>query len=268
MIIRAIFIDGFGTYFDQSLEKIPARAGDLPGRQRGRQEHAAGLYPNCAVWVSSKDSALFYPALAGGVQGGRLTVSLQDGSTVTIARKHGVRGGPVVLTMEDGQARDQAELEAILGGISGPVFHNVYAFSLDELQTFQRLRDEAVNTSLYGISTGTTAQALPTALSRIDKECGEYFKSRGSTPQINRKLSELKEIDQKLRIARNEAAGYDKKALEMSQREEEMRQLAGWLSETYSERDLFRFELYRKIWPDWNGVAHCGRGVERGSGKS
>ncbi len=151
--------------------------------------------------------------------------------------------------MEDGQAHDLTELETILGGISGPVFHNVYAFSLDELQTFQSLRDEAVNTSLYGISTGTTAQALPTALSRIEKECGVYFKRRGSTPQINRKLSELKEIDQKLRIARNEAAGYDKKALEMSQREEEMRQLAGWLSET--ERDLFRFELYRKIWPDW-----------------
>ena len=36
----------------------------------------------------------------------------------------------------------------------------------------------------------------------------------------------------------------------MSQREEEMRQLAGWLSEV-TERDLFRFELYRKIWPDW-----------------
>ena len=249
MIIRAIFIDGFGTYFDQSLEKIPEGLVIFQGDNEAGKSTLLGFIRTVLFGFPRKNSSFFYPALAGGVHGGRLEVSLHDGSQVIIARKHGVRGGHVVVTMGDGQARDRAELEAILGGISGPVFHNVYAFSLDELQTFQSLRDEAVNASLYGISTGTTAKALPTALSRIDKECSGYFKSRGSAPQINRKLSELKEIDQKLGIARKEAAGYDEKALELRRQEQEMGQLAGRLSEI--KRDLFRFELYRKLWPDW-----------------
>ena len=59
MIIRAIFIDGFGTYFDQSLEKIPEGLVIFQGDNEAGKSTLLGFIRTVLFGFPRKDSRSF-----------------------------------------------------------------------------------------------------------------------------------------------------------------------------------------------------------------
>src|SRR5262249_2623955 len=81
-----------------------------------------------------------YEPLNGGVHGGWLDVRVEQ-RPIRLERKAGrhVRGA---VTVYDGDATgSDPELEKLLGGTTRTLYHNVFAFGLEELEQFHTLQD-------------------------------------------------------------------------------------------------------------------------------
>jgi uncharacterized protein YhaN len=249
MRISDIFVDGFGIFHNLSVEDLP------PGFILFSGDNEAGK--STCLWFirdmlfgfrdkRSKDNE--YPPLSGGTQGGRLTFMSRRFGEVSLERRAGKKGGTVSVTHQDGRKGGEEALAELLGGTTRELYRNVYAFSLNELQSMETLDNDAVKSALYGAGTGTGVRALSTAMTTIGKKLDELFKPGGRSPELNRRLRDLEDIRNKLRDSRQELKRYDEafQGLGRTARAvEEHRSAIRSLN-----RDKERVDTYLKVWDD------------------
>ena len=73
-------------------------------------------------------------------------------------------------------------LAGYLGHASRDIFRNIFAFTIDELQSLDSLSDKDTQGRLYGAGLGSLS--LASAESEIEKMTQELFKPRGSAQRI------------------------------------------------------------------------------------
>ena len=196
MKISAIHLDGFGVFCGQSATDLP------PGLVLFRGDNESGKstllefirtvlfgYPR----RNSKDRR-FYDALRGGRSGGRLRLVLRDQTEAVLDRTTGKSGLTLSIPSRPEQEVTEQVVHGLLGGTSEDLFLNVYAFSLDELQRFESLQKEGIQSALQSVSAGATAQALPEAKRIIEKHRKELFSRGGKTAKINQKLAAFEHV--------------------------------------------------------------------------
>ena len=123
-----------------------------------------------------------------------------------IERHAGPKGGPVSVKNDTGQALGEAALSALLGNASADMFKNIFAFSLDELQTGDLLKDANVNGQIY--SAGLGATKLPDAYRALAAKKELIFTPRGKNRIVNDLMAKLQDIDEKLGIIKGNAAEF------------------------------------------------------------
>jgi uncharacterized protein YhaN len=96
-----------------------------------------------------------YAPPAGTARSGRLFIE-SDGEEFVLGRleKRGSRAGNMTLIGPDGTARSDAELGALLGGLTRSVYDKVFAVGLDELNDLAALTDGDLQDHL--LSAGVT----------------------------------------------------------------------------------------------------------------
>ena len=251
MRIKDISVDGFGLFHDALLKDIPDGlvlfAGD---NEAGKSTMLGFIRAVLFGFPDGRTTKNPYEPLQGGQHGGRLTVSTAGMGDIIIERKAGKKGGPVTLLFTSDDTRGgKAELKHLLGGGSEAVYRNVYAFSLEELQTFDSLNDDDVRGALYGAGAGVSLMAIPESMKKLDKNLSGLFKPGGSKPVINTHLARLKEVQKELRQVADGIKEYESLT---DQRHE--------LSETISRlqqegegfrKDQTRKSNYLKLWDQW-----------------
>lgn len=134
-----------------------------------------------------------YEALNGGKLGGSLTLVNQSGESFQVERYTPPKKGKATVFLEDGREEGEGFLNQLLGGISAPVYANVFAFSHRELQRLDTLQGDEISAHLYSAAMGTGAANLLDFEKKMSKAQELLFKPKASNPILNQLLSELEE---------------------------------------------------------------------------
>lgn len=249
-------IEGYGIFHNVTVGKlIPGLTIFVGDNETGKSTCLSFIRDMFFGFRDKRTKENSFPSLAGGYQGGRITVDGNYFGEAVIERRSGKRGGLVTVVYSDGHKGTEEELHKILGNTTRELFRNVYAFSLNELQSMDTLDNESIKNVLYSAGTGTAMLSLPTAIASIETELGNLFKPGGRNPQINRKLTDLEIIRAELRNARTGIEQYNaaRSALEKNLHEiEELQKDYKFVSKKKNE-----IETYLKLWNNWISLEDC-----------
>jgi len=207
MKISALHIDGFGKFSGLSIEDLP------PGLVVYKEANEAGkstlftFIRRMFFGIPNSRFCNLYPPLKGGQHGGRLVVNNSSGERCVIERNTG-RKDDVKVRLPDGVEGGKAELLKLLDHADRSVFENIYAFGLEELQSFETLNYQSINSKLYCASTGVGV-SISKVLESISSRENNLFKVHGSKPQINELFREIVQTNEKIAELEGVQKKYD-----------------------------------------------------------
>lgn len=206
MRLSELHIDGFGHFCAVSIGPFDSRVVMLYGPNEAGKTTLLEFIRTVLFGFPVRNRDQHYPTLAGGRHGGRMVVFNDAGERYLIERHAGPRGGLLSVTNEAGQELGNAALLTLLGNASADVFKNVFAFSLDELQSGDLLQDANVNGQIY--SAGLGATKLPAAFKSLASKRERIYTPRGKNRIINELLAELQAIDHELAVIKGNATAF------------------------------------------------------------
>jgi len=248
MRIQEIHVDGFGHFADTRFGSFDAPVTVFYGPNEAGKSTLLAFLRMMLFGFPRQLRAQHYPALRGGVHGGRLVLADDRGICYEIARSESRGSVSLEVTTSDGRrSSDDAFLAGPLGHASKEMFESVFAFSLAELQQFESLNRGDVSNQIY--SAGMGAASLPSALKKLEDRQRELFKPGGSNQKVAGILKELDVIEARLRAAGDAASRY---ASLVARREDVRAQLDDVRAQlsvlTFRRQELDRLQ---RAWDDW-----------------
>lgn len=247
MRISEIFIDGFGHFRDERIGPFSSPVVVLYGPNEAGKTTLLEFIRTTLFGFPNRNRDRHYPPLAGGRHGGRITVIDDSEAKYVIERHAGSKGGPVEVRDGSGQVMGESVLSSLLGHASDDVFKNVFAFSLEELQSGQLLRDSNVNGQIY--SAGLGATKLPDAFKALATRRAKIYLHSGSRQIVAALVSELQAVDSQLALIRGNATEYATLVSGRDTVDHELERTRKEISALVSRRgELTRLE---EAWDDW-----------------
>jgi len=243
--IDRIFIDGFGHFHDVDiLANGPLTV--ISGANEAGKSTLLSFVRTVLFGFPGRLANRHYPPFAGGVHGGRLTLTNGVGQQYTVQRHQGPRGGPLDVTGPNGARFDDSVMPSLVGP-SADLFKSVFAFSLDELQDMKSLSGEEVSGRIY--SAGVGAANLPAAVRELDASRQAIFAPRGRSHKAATILNELQDTESQLAETANQAVEYGRLTTRGQQVREELESIAARRAELSSQAsDLDRLS---RAWDEW-----------------
>ena len=193
MKIESLHVDGFGIWNDKTWEPLSPGLNVFHGPNETGKSTLMAFIRSVLFGLDRRGQTRRYEPLNGGTHGGWLDVRIGD-RIVRIERKAGrhVRG---TVTVYDGDATgSDEELEKLLGGTTRTLYHNVYAFGLEELEQFHTLQDTEIARHISGAALGIGAARWSAVQRDIEGRQNALFLSRGQSGAINVALKELESV--------------------------------------------------------------------------
>ena len=89
---------------------------------------------------------------------------------------------------------DESALERLLGGTTKTLYHNVFAFGLEELEQFHTLQENEIATHISGAGLGIGAARWAAVQKDLEDRQGALFLARGQNSTINVAFKELESV--------------------------------------------------------------------------
>ena len=244
MRLNELHVDGFGHFRDHVVGPLDSRVTVLHGPNEAGKSTLLAFIRTILFGFPARGRDDHYPALAGGRHGGRITLVDDDGESHTLERFAGPRGGRPVLRTASGEP---AALERLVGHATLNLFSNVFAFSLDEMQSEELMSDSEVSGRLYSVGMG--ASGLPEFSRSLESRRDGLFRPRGSAQKIPGLLHELDAIDERLRVIQGNADEYRR----LTARQEVILRELGDAGEEISSLNIRLSEIGKLLdgWSDW-----------------
>lgn len=195
----------------------------------------------------------FYPPIAGGRHGGRITLADDAGASYVVERFSESRGKAGVTTIDGAPLDGNAVLSRLTGQASPDTFKSVFAFSLDDLQREKQEEEDWATSYIY--SAGLGAPRLPGLRKWLNDRKSEIFLPRGRSQEVANLMVKLQNVDSRLREVEDNAAKYST----LTTRQDEI-QLELEAADTEFERleaCLVELGNLRKGWEDWVALVDC-----------
>ena len=248
MRLRELHIEGFGHFRDHVVGPLDGSVTVLHGPNEAGKSTLLAFIRTILFGFPARGRDDHYPALVGGRHGGRVTLVDDEGESYTLERYAGPRGGPYALRAESGDLNGAPEvLQRLTGHATLDLFSNVFAFSLDEIQSEGLMSDSEVSGRLY--SAGMGASGLPEFSRDLANRRDGLFRPRGSVQRIAGLLRDLSEVDGQLRSIQGNAGEYrrltgrqDVIVEDLEAADDEISSLNGRLTEVAK---------LREGWDDW-----------------
>lgn len=213
MALRSLFIDGFGHFHHHALGPFAPGLVVLHGPNEAGKTTLSAFLLFVLFGPRRGDPAA---PLDGGRLGGRLTFDVGDG-LVEVERLD--KGSPVVRASAGVPA---ATVEDVLGGVDRALFRAIYAFSLDDLRSFEHLGAEELRDRLFTGSLAGAGRSVSVAVTDLERRAAKLWMPRGACA-----LRALKEqrvrVDQDLAAARRQVDDLGRKLREIEDAEREHR---------------------------------------------
>ena len=244
MRLNVLNVDGFGHFRDHVVGPLDSNVTVLHGPNEAGKSTLLAFIRTILFGFPLRGRDDHYPPLAGGRHGGRITLVDDAEESYTLERFAGPHGGRPVLRTESGEL---APLERLVGHATLNLFSNVFAFSLDEIQSGGLMSNSEVSGRLYSVGIG--ASGLPEFSRSLADRRNGLFRPRGSTQKIPDLLRELRDIDGRLRVIQGNADEYRR----LTSKQEGILQELGEVSEAISRLNVRLSEVGKLLegWNDW-----------------
>lgn len=244
MRIKRFHIDGFGRFSGRDFGPLDHQVTVFFGPNEAGKTTLLAFLRTMLFGFPARNRDGHYPALAGGVHGGRLWLEDNSGMGYDLIRSESKGKLAVTVTTSDGRrSSDDALLAAALGHASKETFESVFAFSLAELQ--QLSNDAAAR--IY--SAGMGATKLPEAQREIERRRDEIFKRRGRNQVVAETLARFEQVERQLLESGRDAQMY---AQLKEQEGVIQRQLEDIAARSRGlNKEHLQAESLRGAWDDW-----------------
>ena len=242
MRLKKLYLDGFGRFYKHAIDGISDNVTVFYGPNEAGKSTLLAFIRGVLFGFPHNVSS-HYPPLSGGRHGGRITISNSVGDLHTIERF----GRTLKVMGPGGKALDpKVVLSQLTGGITQNHFKNIFAFSLDELQSDGALDDSDIHSAGQGVS------ELPALLSSLEERERRiyYFRGRKQT-LVTDILNELQKIESELDDIKKNAEDYGTNA---ARKDEIDRELKTNDKLTLMKTRLNQVEMLQKGWDDWVGM--------------
>jgi uncharacterized protein YhaN len=207
--IAEIEVDAFGRLAKASYCLQPG-LNVLFGQNESGKSTLQAFLKFMLFGFSKRAVAQRYEPLHQATLGGRLLLKSEGQSVVvrrTVGKKTKVQGD-LMLSDESGNPLLPSLLPGLLGHVSESLFGEVFSVSLDELQQFSRLTEEASLSQAF-LSAGLAgARRLPAVQALFQQEAEAIFTPRGTKPLLNQALDSLQEVRNQLSAVEARPALY------------------------------------------------------------
>ena len=246
MRISDISVDGFGIWHDRVWKGLSEGVNVFLGPNEAGKTTLMSFVRSILFGFERRRHPRRYEPLGGGEHGGSLGLALEE-KTVRVERKAGrhVRGA-VAVHHDDGTG-DERMLESILGGTTRTLYHNVFAFGLEELEHFRTLEESEVASHISGAGMGVGASRWSRVQKDLEERRGKLFLPRGQNSTINRSLKELEAVRDELDRTEHEPEEYVAVHEERASLEAEIQALEESISLLSSR--VVHYEKLRKVEP-------------------
>src|SRR5207302_5763118 len=193
MRIENIHVDGFGVWNDKTLGPLEPQLNVFLGPNETGKSTLMAFIRSMLFGFEKRGSPKRYEPVNGGSHGG--WVDLVTGDThLRIQRKSGRHARGNVAVYAGDTASDESALERLLGGTTKTLYHNVFAFGLEELEQFHTLQDSEIATHISGAGLGIGASRWASVQKDLEDRQGALFLPRGLNSTINVAFKELESV--------------------------------------------------------------------------
>lgn len=207
MKLKSLYINGFGKFHDWCLGDFhPRMMIFLGSNEAGKSTIMHFIRRILFGFPDKRTNENPYPPLDGGKHGGSLTFVKTDGA-YTIERYANEKNN-LKMIYPDGSTHADQNILPLVGSVTSQVFNTIFAFGLDELQSFESLNSESIKDQLYSAGKGLGHLSLRDFQRSLDKKMGDLFKDKGSQPEINKLFRSITDISRKLHDIESESNRY------------------------------------------------------------
>jgi len=209
MKIHSIYIGGFGHFHEWKSENLSDKITIFQGtNEAGKTTLLHFLRRIMYGFPSGRQATSInqYPPLFGGVHGGRLLVSSEDGTKLSLERNSGMKNATI--SLPDGKIA-QVTVHDLVGKADELFFRNVFAIGLDELREFNSLQEESIRDRLFSAGAGSTAISITNLRKELKEDKEKLFTPRGKSRKIPDLLGQLVDVRGKIRDRSQDQQEYD-----------------------------------------------------------
>lgn len=204
MRITGLEVEGYGVWSGLRIEKFSEAINVLYGPNEAGKTTLL-QFIRSMLYGFSPGRRRYLPPVHGGRPGGVLRVCSPHGR-FEIGRwddpqPDGAGGEQVTLTAPDGTRQGEHFIKVLLSNVDEPVFNNVFAVGLREIQELATLSDTEAAELLYSLSAGLDRVSLVEVLRELENSRNRILDAAGKPCQVvqllaqrERLLAEIEEI--------------------------------------------------------------------------
>lgn len=247
MNISEIHVDGFGVWHDRSWPGLSPGVNVFCGPNEAGKTTLMSFIRSVLFGFERRNHPRRYEPLDGGNHGGVLDVLYRD-NRVRIERKAGrhVRG-TVAVYSNDEDPGGEPQLERMLEGTTRTLYHNVFAFGLDELEQFRTLQESEIASHISSAGMGVGAARWSSVWKDLEDRRSGLFLPRGQNSTINRALREMDTVRDELGRVEAEPREYIEAQERRSSLDVEIRELEAQVQDL--RRRVAHYEHLARVQP-------------------
>ena len=181
MKIKDIQIDGFGVWTGLSVDSVNEGMTLFYGPNEAGKTTLMQFLRAMLYGFTPERRQRYTPPVYGGTPGGAIRVT-GPGGGYEIRRHSQITDadttGQLSVMGNDGLSQGQHRLQSLLGGIDEPIFSNVFAIGIRELQELSTLDDTSAADELYKLSSGLDRVSLVDVMRSLKAGRGQLGRSR------------------------------------------------------------------------------------------
>src|SRR5438552_9826609 len=207
MRIENIHVDGFGVWNDKSWGTLAPGLNVFHGPNETGKSTLMAFLRSMLFGFEKRGSPKRYEPVNGGSHGGWLDLTVGD-TSLRLERKPGRHVRGTVAVYAGDAAGDESALERLLGGTTKTLYHNVFAFGLEELEQFHTLQENEIATHISGAGLGIGAARWTAVQKDLEDRQSDLFLARGQNSTINVAFKELDAVREDLERTEHQPQDY------------------------------------------------------------
>jgi len=228
MIIKEIFIDGFGIFSSFSLTTLQKGVNIIVGSNEAGKSTMLKFLRFTLFGYPRSVSERMAP-LRGGKHGGRIKALLSSGEEAVFERYNG-QPQPVRLSFQGAESNNESRWVQLLGNATSDLFSNVYAFTLDELAGMTSLSASGVEDKIFSVGLGLGNTTIGEIEKNLQEKADKIFTLRGKIQVIPKLLHQIGEKKAQIRKIQENLPRYGELTKEINLLEKEVDTLARQLT--------------------------------------
>ena len=243
MILQGWHVDGYGILSDHHTDGVePGLCVVFGPNEAGKSTLLSFL--RSTLFGTSGAAAM--PALRGGSSGGRVFLRAEDGGRWTVER----RGKRLQVLDPQGHLAAESMLSQLLGGADARLFRAIFAFDLVELSRFESLTDAGVRDQVFSAGITGAGATANQARQQLEAEIAQLVRPQSTQARLNALVSELRDVREALRAARQAAAGYADLVARQDAARDQVAALSAQLDDMGQRTKLL--DTLLRLWEPWN----------------